>query len=482
MRAWIMAFGLFLIWTITGCGTTNNSNFNPNGDGSVDPDADPFALKDGGGEASGPCQNLQCQQVTCTSGETTITGVVYDPKGTTPLYNVFVYVPNKPLDPITTGPVCTACQAPASGFPVVSTSTDERGRFVLKNVPVGTNIPLVMQLGKWRRHVVLNEVKQCTDNVFNTRINPGQIESLLRLPKKQGEGSPDDNIPKIAYTSGCDYAECFLASTIGIDPSEFGGPSGNTSARVQMYRGQGGYTEPLAAGAGNTSSFWNNLNVMKQFDIIMSGCECNTFDRLSPQGYANLKLYLEGGGRFFSTHYYYNFFASSSQCNGDATCKGPPDFNSLAQWKGDSLTITTPPYTIDMTFPRGKAMGDWLKAIDPASTLGKIDLSDTRSSVGAVTPGKATRWIYDAASSNTLYLSFNAPVGVQPENQCGRAVFSDVHLSGTSYTTSGGFPNWCSTRSSNDQHVRNENALEFLFFDLSSCVQDDTKPPLPPPN
>ena len=482
MGAWKTILGACVIVTALGCGTNNNNVFNNNGDGSVDPDGNPFELPDAGGEASGPCQNLQCQQVTCTTGNTTVTGVVYDPKGTTPLYNVFVYVPNKPLDPITTGPVCTQCQAPASGSPVVSATTDEKGVFVLKNVPVGKDIPLVMQLGQWRRKVILSEVSQCVDNRFNTRTQPGQVESFLRLPKKQNEGNADDNIPKIAYTSGCDYAECFLSSTIGIDASEFGGPSGNTNARVQMYRGQGGYTEPLAAGAGNTSSFWNNINVMKQFDIIMSGCECNTYDRLSPTGYANMKQYLESGGRFFSTHYYYNFFANSTQCGGDTTCKGTPDLNSVAQWKGDSFTITTPPYIIDTSFPRGKAMADWLKNIDPSSTLGQINLSDTRASVGTVTPGKATRWIYDNASSNTLYLSFNAPVGQQPDNQCGRAVFSDVHLSGSSYTTTGSFPAWCSTRSNSDQHVKNENALEFLFFDLSSCVQDDTKPPLPPPN
>jgi hypothetical protein len=27
----------------------------------------------------------------------------------------------------------------------------------------------------------------------------------------------------------------------------------------------------------------------------------------------------------------------------------------------------------------------------------------------------------------------------------------------------------------------NEHALEFLFFDLSSCVQDNTMPPIVPP-
>jgi hypothetical protein len=60
-------------------------------------------------------------------------------------------------------------------------------------------------------------------------------------------------------------------------------------------------------------------------------------------------------------------------------------------------------------------------------------------------------------------------------------VFSDVHLSGVS--NDGTFPAECTNPNidSPPGHAGNEKALEFLFFDLSSCVQDDTKPPPPPP-
>jgi hypothetical protein len=48
----------------------------------------------------------------------------------------------------------------------------------------------------------------------------------------------------------------------------------------------------------------------------------------------------------------------------------------------------------------------------------------------------------------------------------------------TGYGGSGLFPAECAgaTTASTDQ-----KALEFLFFDLSSCVQDDEKPPIQPP-
>jgi hypothetical protein len=88
-----------------------------------------------------------------------------------------------------------------------------------------------------------------------------------------------------------------------------------------------------------------------------------------------------------------------------------------------------------------------------------------------VKPG-TERWIYQGNS--TKYMSFNTPQGKPPAEQCGRAVFSDIHVA----ADSGGrkFPTGCTSTSLSPQ----EQALEFLFFDLSSCVQDETKPPEPP--
>ena len=54
------------------------------------------------------CTGIRCNVETCsTAGVTTsVSGIVYDPAGVNPLYNVRVYVPNAPLDPIPTGATC----------------------------------------------------------------------------------------------------------------------------------------------------------------------------------------------------------------------------------------------------------------------------------------------------------------------------------------------------------------------------------------
>src|SRR4029077_6573033 len=111
---------------------------------------------------SGSCTKLQCQQENCTRGScvpgacpngavTTASGVVYDPAGRTPLYNVVVYVPNEPLADIASGASCDTCASPVSGHPIAATLTDSHGHFSLEHVPIGSAIPLVVQVGKWRR-------------------------------------------------------------------------------------------------------------------------------------------------------------------------------------------------------------------------------------------------------------------------------------------------------------------------------------------
>ena len=466
-----------LLGFAVGCGNHGNS-FNPDGGDDMN-DCDPLTGcpdpgLDEAGEGAAPCDGLECQIINCgTPSGTTISGTVYDPAQQRGLYNVFVYIPNRPLDPIADGPVCTQCQAPASGKPIkgATATTDFKGHFTIQNAPVGQSIPLVMQLGKWRRKIILPQVDQCVDNPLTNKAQ-------TRLPKKEAEGGEKDNhIPKIAFTTGCDWAECFLERTVGIDPSEFTGPTG--SGRVQVYKGQYTVDMTYSVAIGDAYQFWGSLATMKKYDIVFDACECSPFDRTKggqfPNAYANMKGYLEGGGRMFGTHYHYNWFAAPT---------GPADFQMQAPWLSGGFGA--PPFNIDDSTPRGKAFAQWLQFWMVTPTYGQIDVADTRNSVGGLNGGmkgngiykNTTQWIYHP-SNQTLYLSFNAPTKNAPMMQCGRAVFSDVHLSGGGFGARD-FPNACSTLTGHD---KNEQALEFLFFDLSSCVQDDSMNPIqPPPN
>jgi hypothetical protein len=125
----------------------------------------------------------------------------------------------------------------------------------------------------------------------------------------------------------------------------------------------------------------------------------------------------------------------------------------------------------------------WLDNVG-AATGTSISLNGVATSVSAVT-SNATRWIYDPNSSDTKYLSFLTPIGGvagsavdgggEKTTYCGKAVFSDLHTSGT---PSASEPGPCATTLTAQQ-----KALEFLFFDLAACVAPETMPtPVPVPN
>ena len=425
----------------------------------------------GGDATAAPqCVGLQCQQVSCGGGATTsISGVVLDPAGKNPVYNVVVYVPNEQVAAISHGPVCDSCGgAPVTGNPVVTTLTDATGHFQLNNVPVTANLPVVLQIGKWRRQITLSTAPtQCQDN-------PVADTDLLRLPKNQSEG----DMPLIALTSGCDPIHS-LVQKIGIDPSEF--TNGSGSGMVHIYNGKD-YTVPGVSNATDAYAFWNDLTEMMKYDIIINECECEPYPRDSAgdhSAYTNIQSYLDAGGRAFNSHYHLNFLGNWSDSFGSNTGKVSAETSSAADFGtlfDNGFGGFSNTFLIDTSFPKGQAMSDWMENLKTASKWGasaphikstpkgQVDVTDN-GDIKAAKAGVSQRWIYPSDQSSVTYLSINTPTSKDPADRCGRAVATDLHVGSGTATTM----------------TEQEAALEFMFFDLASCVIDDSTTPTAPP-
>ncbi|AUX21155.1 hypothetical protein SOCEGT47_016340 [Sorangium cellulosum] len=428
----------------------------------------------GGGEGGGgPCEGLECQQVACSGGaKTTVTGTVYDPAGRLPLYNAIVYVPNAPLDEITDGATCEQCGAELSGSPIATALTDTHGRFILEDVPAGEDIPLVVQVGKWRRQITLPVVNACEDNPTEA--------GTIRLPRNKAEG----HIPKIALTTGgADPLECLLRQ-LGIDDSEFTPETGD--GRINLFAGQAPasfrvttqYTSTLHEGAEFTpaTSLWGTVESLQKYDMVILACEGDPFASSKPESARQALFdYTSLGGRVFASHWHNHWLK-----------QGPEPFPDAAIWDNNIEDPVSPlTATVDTRFPKGEALADWLFNVGASTVRGELEIHEPQHTVSAVNDDVATRWIYydEPEPAGVQYFTFNTPIGVEEEEQCGRLVFTDIHVSaggimGAEDMTGPPFPEGCSDTELTPQ----EKALIFMLFDLSACiVPDDEPPPVPVP-
>ncbi len=406
--------------------------------------------------APGPCKGLQCQQVACSGGtSTTVSGTVFDPSGNNPLYNVAVYVPNDTLGPITHGATCDKCGATLSGSPIVTALTDTAGKFTLKNVPVGDKIPLVIQVGKWRRQVTIPHVEKCKDTALADK-------NLTRLPRNAGEG----DLPLIALaTGGADELECLFRSTkIGLDDSEFS--AGQGAGHIHLYKGVNGSTA-LTSGAPipDAQPFWSDPTQLAKYDIVLLSCEGGGehLENKPPQAIRAMHDYASAGGRIFASHWHEGWFRV-----------GFPEVASFNPNDNSGANGVTPT-TVDTSFPKGAALQQWLGNVGALSPNGTLPVLQAKYNLTSVHPPAAQTWI-SAGGSQPEYMSFNTPTNVPADQACGRAVYSNLHVSAGD-RAGRDFPSGCTTTGLSPQ----EKALEFMLFDLSACVQPDGTPPVVPP-
>jgi hypothetical protein len=136
-------------------------------------------------------------------------------------------------------------------------------------------------------------------------------------------------------------------------------------------------------------------------------------------------------------------------------------------------------------FPKGMALNQWLMTVG-ALTNGMLPIQQARHNADVAAANRPSQaWIVAdqnaPAPGATQYFSFNTPTDAQmtPDgpDYCGRVVFSDLHVGGASRDDPNQpVPQECTNNVLSPQ----EKALEFMLFDLSSCLTPDDKVPPPP--
>jgi hypothetical protein len=419
------------------------------------------------------CVGLECNIAKCTAQgkpPTTISGTVFAPNGTLPLYGINVYVSNANLGPPPDGAVCDRCSDTLPGYPLSLTKTDEEGKFTMTDVPSGKDIPVVIQTGKWRRTIVLPEVNECTDN----RLEPAQTS----LPKNKSEGY----LPKIAVSTGsADALEC-LVRTLGIDDAELGTDGGPGQLHLYADKGAGGgqgankFRAGFPGGSGDfadSKALWSDVNKLKNYDIVILSCEGGQHPETKSQADMEaLKAYADLGGRVFLSHWHNVWIEGSTQGGGN---QAPPVWsgpNGVATWNNNGANFGGNDTIDEVNNPKGVSFATWMLNVQGSTQRGLVPLTGTsgRQTCTAVDNARVERWVYRQQNANQFpqMFQFLTPVEAPPGNRCGKVVFSDMHVSGDSRSsTSMPFPAQCSDNPLTPQ----EKALAFMFFDIASCVQ-----------
>ncbi len=434
--------------------------------------------------------------VSCSGGATTtISGKVVvgtDPSrfnasvSPDPVPNAVVYIPSSSVQPLTQGAVCDTCTAPAGALAVAQTAFD--GTFTLSNVPAGANVPIVVQLGKWRRVLRIN-VTACTNN-----RNIDDANGTFRLPRSSTDGEAGTNVPKFAISTGnLDGIECVLRK-MGLTDTQFG--NGGAGKPVEFYQSNGA---TINTSTPSSATLVASTAALAAYDIVLLPCEGDHYE-FTPTELKNLVDFTSGGGRLFATHYSYTaLYSNYTRITPQSAVYGwgnapvasyispyyyatsPNSTNTTALWDVDGAGFASTTAKVDETFAKGQAFASWLRLIGAAGgSTGNttLTINEPRNDFTGVVSPRAQRWLYSTSSTTfPLHYTFNTPVNAAAANQCGRVVYSDYHVNLAGTTAGKVFPAECGDVNSKMVPLTaQEKIIEYMLLDLSSCISQDSPP------
>ena len=476
---------------VTGCALGGNAY------AVVNSEAAPIA------EAAGRCANNVSYVKTsgppgcaaCTLCNTKLTGKVYDPSGfggassnNLPLANIDVFEPTGALVPLVNGVSCETCASLASPS-IVRAVTDATGAFSIDGVTPGTNVPIVVQSGKWRRKITM-AVPACA----TTAVPSG----TLRLPANRTDGfGGQADIPRTAIELGASEAlECFFLR-MGISLSEFAPFAAGDPHRFRLFSNNGLDTSPGSPAAIPNLFVPANLNEHSQVFFDCDGATAFGASALWSSTTAGqksaLQTYTSIGGSFFVDHL----------PGQTLIMNGPAPFSGVTTWNPALYQFTgTPAQALVYSTPGpAKTFYDWLNNVGAMVDYGPPYVKASNPRQHALNPvaAQTTQWMRGESSNNwggdptgdySASFSYemgnvagtptiNANCGVPSGN--GRVFFNGMHVSQARapYPSIGGaFPTDCNTGFA---LTPEEKAIEYQIIQLTACQLGGSPPPVVPP-
>jgi hypothetical protein len=423
----------------------------------------------------------------CTSGSTSISGVVTVPNGIDPVPGALVYIPRGTLEEFPEEVACEACQQ-ISGAASVLAITASDGSFTLDRIPTppgadsGDPVVVVVQKGRFRKVVEIPVAVWCGENE--------PAASNFRLPSKSDPGGYD-RVPKIAVAAGdYDLMECVLLK-LGLD---------RTAVEIFDGMNYGDWN-----GVPKLDTLLTDLAKMKTYNIIFVDCAHNTYEHLLQTDAtvkANIEAYVAAGGRLYVTDWSYDYieqitnFAPVIDFQPETSSGDPEALDGAAL--GDPHTDADPATAEVLDV----GMREWLQAVEAASgdsilsgnniqiehMLGEWVMQKSVSTADNPGIGNATVWLRgDMTGTKYGFDEWGLPYpietyeGVMPltttfdYQTCGRVLYSSYHTRGREFfgstvdppvdTTA--FPAVCDA---NEGLSAQERVLEYLILHVADCI------------
>jgi choice-of-anchor A domain-containing protein/uncharacterized repeat protein (TIGR01451 family) len=384
------------------------------------------------------------------SAATTVRGVVYAPNGVDPLPNALVYVPASAPGTLTPGVQCIQATATPGGGAVTSTVSAADGTFTLAGVPAGANIPIVIQVGKWRIQRTIATVTAC-DNTSLAALS-------TTLPSNQFAG----DIPRIALVTGSEDAiQCVLRKT-GVLDSEF--TNSNGTGRINLFLGGGNPGAHIDLSTPGQEALVGNQATLGNYDMVMLPSQGAVYPQTATD-LANIYQWANVGGRLFASHDSVTWLATNPSSG--------VGFGAAAQWDSSQVNTSanSAAATVNSSFPGASMLSTWLGSsiINPSN--GPVTLPTAYADqLGAIAPTQSWLSLNTSLTPNgpahpAMQLTFNTPVGAAAENQCGRVLYTEYPAVKANANGST-FPAECNA----SPMTTGEHLVEYSLFDLANTI------------